>query len=58
VEARVIESVKAVIDHCLVTYFDDSEEDQEVVRQAQGSFAPDSVPTLPLYPGSLLTIYL
>ncbi|KAH3559095.1 hypothetical protein KXW20_006175 [Aspergillus fumigatus] len=35
VEARVIESVKAVIDHCLVTYFDDSEEDQEIVRQAQ-----------------------
>ncbi|KAF7115388.1 hypothetical protein CNMCM5793_002204 [Aspergillus hiratsukae] len=35
VEARVIESVKVVIDHCLVTYFDDSEEDQEFVRQAQ-----------------------
>ncbi|RHZ67719.1 putative ubiquitin C-terminal hydrolase [Aspergillus thermomutatus] len=35
VEARVVESVKAVVDHCLATYFDDSEEDQEFVRQAQ-----------------------
>lgn len=35
VEAKVIEAIKTVIDHCLV-YFGDSEEDQVVVRQAQG----------------------
>lgn len=35
VEANVIEEIKAVIDHCLVTYYGDSEEDQELVHQAQ-----------------------
>ncbi|XHG03146.1 hypothetical protein AWENTII_006465 [Aspergillus wentii] len=34
VEARVVETIKTVIDHCLVAYFGDSEEDQEFVRQA------------------------
>ncbi|KAF7594517.1 hypothetical protein BBP40_008964 [Aspergillus hancockii] len=34
VEAKVVETIKTVVDHCLVTYFDDSEQDQELVRQA------------------------
>ncbi|KAE8407660.1 hypothetical protein BDV37DRAFT_5930 [Aspergillus pseudonomiae] len=35
VEANVVETIKTVVEHCLVTYFDDSE-DEEFVRQAQG----------------------
>ena len=36
VEAKVVETIKAVVEHCLVTYFDDSEQDEGFVRQAQG----------------------
>ncbi|KAK6813470.1 hypothetical protein RU639_011204 [Aspergillus parasiticus] len=35
VEAKVVETIKAVVEHCLVTYFDDSEQDEEFVHQAQ-----------------------
>ncbi|KAE8393246.1 hypothetical protein BDV23DRAFT_149795 [Aspergillus alliaceus] len=35
VETKVVETIKAVVNHCLVTYFDDSEQDQEYVSQAQ-----------------------
>ncbi|KAI9036388.1 putative ubiquitin C-terminal hydrolase [Aspergillus affinis] len=34
-EAKLLETMKAVLDHCLGTYFDDSEEDQQVVFQAR-----------------------
>ncbi|KAE8149454.1 hypothetical protein BDV25DRAFT_156255 [Aspergillus avenaceus] len=33
-EAKIVETIKTVVDHCLAVYFDDSEEDQEFVRQA------------------------
>ncbi|KKK18163.1 hypothetical protein ARAM_004521 [Aspergillus rambellii] len=35
VEARAVEAIRTVVDHCLVTYFDDSEEDQKIVHQTQ-----------------------
>ncbi|KAE8348923.1 hypothetical protein BDV28DRAFT_73623 [Aspergillus coremiiformis] len=34
VETKVVETIRTVVDHCLATYFDDSEQDQEFVRQA------------------------
>ncbi|PWY93275.1 ubiquitin C-terminal hydrolase [Aspergillus sclerotioniger CBS 115572] len=34
VESRSVESIRTVIEHCLSTYFGDSEEDQEAVLQA------------------------
>ena len=36
VEAKVVETVTAVINHCLETYYDDNEEDMEVIQQATG----------------------
>lgn len=39
IEAKVIEAIKAVIDHCLVTYFDNSAEDQEFVQQAHSKLS-------------------
>jgi ubiquitin carboxyl-terminal hydrolase 34 len=36
VEAKVVETIRTVVNHCLVTYFDDSEQDQEFVHQAHG----------------------
>jgi ubiquitin carboxyl-terminal hydrolase 34 len=36
VEAGALEAIRAVIDHCLVSYFTDTEEDQKIVSQAQG----------------------
>lgn len=37
VEAKVVEAIKTVINHCLATYFDsNAENDQEFVHQARG----------------------
>lgn len=36
VEARVIDTISIVISHCLETYYGDSEEDQDFIRQASG----------------------
>lgn len=36
VETKTIETMKTVINHCLASYFDESEQDQEYVRQARG----------------------
>lgn len=49
IEAKIIEAIKTVIDHCLVTYFDNTAEDQEVVQEAQSKFlhnVTDSFPWL------------
>ncbi|KAL4889224.1 hypothetical protein BDV59DRAFT_187150 [Aspergillus ambiguus] len=35
VETKTIETMKTVINHCLVSYFDDSEQDQEYVQYAR-----------------------
>ncbi|KAL4864454.1 hypothetical protein BDV12DRAFT_176122 [Aspergillus spectabilis] len=35
VEARMLEAIRTVIEHCLTTYFDDSEEDQKLLNQTQ-----------------------
>ncbi|KAE8383353.1 hypothetical protein BDV26DRAFT_137686 [Aspergillus bertholletiae] len=35
VEAKAVETIRTVVEHCLVTYFDDSEQDEEFVNQAQ-----------------------
>ncbi|KAL4879060.1 hypothetical protein BJY04DRAFT_220654 [Aspergillus karnatakaensis] len=35
VEARVLEAIRAVVEHCLTTYFDESEEDQKLLSQAK-----------------------
>ncbi|KAL4777550.1 hypothetical protein BDW60DRAFT_202441 [Aspergillus nidulans var. acristatus] len=35
VEAGALEAIRAVIDHCLISYFTDTEEDQKIVSQAQ-----------------------
>ncbi|KAG2411729.1 hypothetical protein HFD88_009285 [Aspergillus terreus] len=35
VETKTIETMKTVINHCLASYFDESEQDQEYVRQAR-----------------------
>ncbi|KAI9374010.1 hypothetical protein BJX61DRAFT_541164 [Aspergillus egyptiacus] len=39
VEARTLEAIRTVIDHCLTSYYDDTEEDQKSVRQAQAVLA-------------------
>ncbi|KAA8652357.1 putative ubiquitin C-terminal hydrolase [Aspergillus tanneri] len=33
-EAKTVETIKTVIDHCVDAYFDDSEQDQDIARQA------------------------
>ncbi|KAL4978597.1 hypothetical protein BDW66DRAFT_16203 [Aspergillus desertorum] len=35
VEAGALETIRTVVDHCLTSYFTDSEEDQKIVSQAQ-----------------------
>ncbi|KAL2872647.1 putative ubiquitin C-terminal hydrolase [Aspergillus lucknowensis] len=35
IEAKALEAIRAVVEHCLATYFTDLEEDQKFVRQAQ-----------------------
>ncbi|KAL4968635.1 putative ubiquitin C-terminal hydrolase [Aspergillus stella-maris] len=35
VEAKALEAIRTVIDHCLATYFGESEEDQKMIDQAQ-----------------------
>ncbi|KAL4923242.1 putative ubiquitin C-terminal hydrolase [Aspergillus undulatus] len=35
IEARALEAIRTVIDHCLATYFGDTEEDQKITSQAQ-----------------------
>ncbi|KAL5335950.1 hypothetical protein BJX70DRAFT_401139 [Aspergillus crustosus] len=35
VEARVLDAIRTVIEHCVATYLDDSEEDQKLLNQAQ-----------------------
>lgn len=40
VEAKVVETINLVIAHCLETYFGDSEEDQEFIRQANSTSFP------------------
>ncbi|KAL4918129.1 hypothetical protein BDW62DRAFT_68207 [Aspergillus aurantiobrunneus] len=35
VEARALEAIRTVVDHCLTSYFTDTEEDQKIVSQAQ-----------------------
>ncbi|OJJ67421.1 hypothetical protein ASPBRDRAFT_341882 [Aspergillus brasiliensis CBS 101740] len=39
IEPRAIESIRTVVEHCLSTYFGDSEEDQEAILQAQETIA-------------------
>ncbi|PLB47101.1 ubiquitin carboxyl-terminal hydrolase [Aspergillus steynii IBT 23096] len=34
-EAKLVETMKAVIEHCLATYFDESEEDRDTANQAR-----------------------
>ncbi|KAI2935085.1 hypothetical protein CBS147320_819 [Aspergillus niger] len=35
IEPRAVESIRTVVEHCLSTYFGDSEEDQEAILQTQ-----------------------
>ncbi|KAL2832877.1 hypothetical protein BDW59DRAFT_138793 [Aspergillus cavernicola] len=39
IEARALEAIRTVVDHCLASYFTDTEEDQRIVRQAQAVLA-------------------
>ncbi|KAL3477353.1 hypothetical protein BJX99DRAFT_226442 [Aspergillus californicus] len=39
VEAKSLEAIRTVIDHCVPSYYSDTEEDQKFVRQAQGVLA-------------------
>lgn len=47
IEAKIVEAIKTVIDHCLVTYFDNTAEDQEFVQQAHSKFPSNVTGSLP-----------
>lgn len=43
IEAKIVEAIKTVIDHCLVTFFDSTTEDQEFVQQAHSKFSSSPI---------------
>lgn len=40
VEAKLVDTMKAVLEHCLSTYFDDSEQDQDIANQTRSTSCP------------------